>query len=119
MSEQAHTPGPWVAGWNGGLTGPTCPVSKPFVGSDEWLPIACGQECIAVVATPVKEWGVKGDLNANARLISAAPELLACAVPSDLEDAADIVEAENGFLARELRRQAAAQRAAIAKATQP
>jgi hypothetical protein len=69
-----HTPGPWVAGWNNGKTGPTTPVESPCV-ADQWkyTVVGYGTETVAIV---VKQDGRRrGDFNANASLIAAAPEL--------------------------------------------
>lgn len=73
---------------------------------------------VAIVPSKDAETYQDGDAvaEANARLIAAAPDLYEACCPSDLEDAADIVEAENAFLASELRKQATKQRAALSKA---
>lgn len=108
MTDAKHTPGPWEFGY--GYT----PGASSF---DLYGP--GGREVIAS-ASYENMWlsAYDADTNAaNARLIASAPDFFAACVPSDLEDAADIVGAENSFLASELRKQATAQRAAIARAT--
>jgi hypothetical protein len=76
MQSASHTPGPWVVGWNGGKTGPTCPsVSGPTVAGRN-LPFALvgiGLETIAICPQQ-REQSDGGE--ANARLIAAAPDLL-------------------------------------------
>ena len=108
---QAHTPGPWCAGWgNSGLTGPTTPSAHgPTTAGTEWTfsVVSCGTETIAIV--PDQE-GValrprRGTGDANARLIAAAPDMLsllerwaAVAGPSVLaeETRAAIAKAKGG-----------------------
>ncbi len=106
----AHTKGPWNVCAYGRFPGINAAGGTSIVvygdGSDEYMGIR-GTE----PHEPADE------VAANARLIASAPDFFAACVPSDLEDAADIVEAENSFLASELRKQATAQRAAIARAT--
>ena len=109
--ETKHTPGPWVAGWNGGLTGPTCPSGKPFAAEQDYVPVAMNDECVAIVAVPDARHGIGGTAEANARLIAASPELLeAC---DDLMlmvcEAAQLGHFDNERFAKA--------RAAIAKAT--
>ena len=76
MSAVKHTPGPWVVGYGNGLTGPTTPSMNAFCGGSNWAyePVSKGMETIAVC--PIQAEGHKGDYEANARLIAAAPELL-------------------------------------------
>jgi hypothetical protein len=78
-----HTPGPWSVGWQQGKCGATCPGSRPFVGGEEWPfeLVGYGYETIAIV--PKQAEGDRftvvrgGAYEANARLIAAAPEMLA------------------------------------------
>jgi hypothetical protein len=74
--KETFTPGPWDAGWGIGLSGPTTPgISAPFCGGDDWPyePVRKGEETIAVCP---KQDVHAGSHTANARLISAAPDLL-------------------------------------------
>lgn len=74
MSDTKFTPGPWVPGWIGGKTGPTCPAPLgPTCGGKDWgyLPVGYGMETVAIVVQQDR----KGDLNANAHLIAAAPDM--------------------------------------------
>ncbi len=71
-----HTKGEWIKGYNKGLTGPTTPVSPSPVCDDkrEYIPISIRQETIAIVILP--ENNNKEEMEANAKLIATAPELL-------------------------------------------
>lgn len=66
MTQTTHTPGPWEV-----LAGP------------EWGGFTVGGQ--RIVAT-MREWGFPGEAEANARLIAAAPDLLAA-----LESAEDVL----------------------------
>ena len=86
MSEVKHTLGPWVVGCGpDGVTGPTTAnVSGPTVAGRTWnyAVVSCRKETIAIIpAVRSDGYGYEAaqDLDAmfaNARLISAAPELL-------------------------------------------
>jgi hypothetical protein len=109
-----HTPGPWrsiIDDTGGQWSGwPLCITAE---NEDDKTVVRTGGQW-------PYEWDAatsQREAVANASLIASAPDFFAACVPSDLEDAADIVEAENSFLAAELRKQATAQRAAIRKAT--
>ncbi len=101
---QTHTPGPWLYAPTGKATAPELRV----VGAD-LAEVACTQHCFRDQAVNI----------ANARLIAAAPELLAAlktalAAMADLADAAgDSEEWNEGGYAHEACNQA---RAAIARA---
>jgi len=58
MSAGKHTPGPWKVRENGGLM-------KAVEANKDWLVYACGRDYMG-----------REELEANARLIAAAPELL-------------------------------------------
>jgi hypothetical protein len=83
----AHTPS-WVAGYGDGVTGPKTPSFVPTVldairhrewesGQSTYYPdpfytvVSCGKDTVAIVP------GEKDERERNARLIAAAPELLA------------------------------------------
>lgn len=68
----------WGAGWGTGLTGPTTPAVSPVCSGKDWpyTPVHCGMETIAIC--PEQE-GCPGSGEKHARLIAAAPELLAVA----------------------------------------
>ena len=70
------TKGEWVNGWNGGLTGPTTPNSpNPTVDNDrKYTPVSIGMETIAIVIQ--QENDSIEELDANSKLIAAAPNLL-------------------------------------------
>lgn len=96
MNNTKHTPGPWHIGMKPG----------PMIyGSDS-----------SQVADLRADLLDKGERAANARLIAAAPELLACLIDAVrcLEFAAPIIEAPENSAYRETIAQA---RAAIVKAT--
>ena len=74
MSKLKHTPGPWVNGYGDGVTGPTCPSALgPTCAGNEWdyTVVSKNMETIAII--PKQENGI---MDSNARLISAAPEML-------------------------------------------
>lgn len=58
MSRGKHTPGPWKVRENGGLM-------QSVEAKRDWLVFKCGRDFMA-----------REELEANARLIAAAPELL-------------------------------------------
>ena len=70
------TKGEWVNGWNKGLTGPTTPSSRnPTVDENrEFIPISNGMETVAIIIQ--QENNSMNELEANAKLIASAPELL-------------------------------------------
>ena len=69
------TKGEWVNGWGEGLTGVTTPRMSPTVDDNrEYTPISIGEETIAIVIQ--QENNKIEELNANAKLIAAAPDLL-------------------------------------------
>lgn len=69
------TKGEWVNGWGDGLTGPTTPKMSPTVNDGrKYTPISKGEETIAIIIQ--QENNKIEELNANAKLIAAAPELL-------------------------------------------
>ena len=75
MKEFKGTRGEWSKGWGEGLTGPTTPRTSPIVDEGrEYTPIANGKETIAIVIK--QENDSFEELEANAKLIAAAPELL-------------------------------------------
>lgn len=83
MSKSKHTPGPWVAGWGRGLTGPTTPsVGGACCGGKGWetFPVSRGTETIAICPVQTQGFGYRdkivGSAQANASLIAAAPEML-------------------------------------------
>lgn len=91
MSTQ-HTPGPWFAGYGEGLTGPTTPsFAGPCCGGKNWgyEPVRCGDRTIAICpnqeAAALRISDIKGSAAANARLIAAAPDMLA-ALQATLQD---------------------------------
>ncbi len=82
-----HSKGKWVNGYNGGVTGPTTPVSEPTVaesvaqydykhGHQQTEPeiqhtiVSCNKQTIAIIPTCVDEG------EANAQLIALAPAML-------------------------------------------
>lgn len=71
-----HTEGEWVNGWGNGLTGPTTPrAGSPTVDNDrKFIPISIGRETIAIVIEQINN--SKEELEANAKLIAGAPDLL-------------------------------------------
>lgn len=100
-TKTAHTPGPWrIRGTNYGYT--TCYVlGPPHKDGGDYAPI-----CVA-------------DTEANARLIAAAPELLAALEECEkdlIRSSNDAYDAEADSLAKRFMRTAKAARAAIAKA---
>jgi hypothetical protein len=70
----SHTPGPWQVGYGKGVTGPR---AAPLVYLDETgcfeLPIRAGNLPVAWILST----GSYGKEDADARLIAAAPDLLA------------------------------------------
>lgn len=120
-SVAGHTQGPWVLGWNGGLTGPTTPSSAgPCAGGRGWgfQPVSKGMETVAICPNGSLGKEPDGRALANARLIVAAPDLLAVAIKShepyvglDEEDIRCLYGADEADLAMALRD-------AIAKATE-
>ena len=76
MKEFKGTKGEWVNGWGEGLTGPTTPRYPNPTADDnrEYTPISKGEETIAIIIQ--QENNKIEELNANAKLIAAAPELL-------------------------------------------
>ena len=75
MKEFKGTKGKWVNGWGEGLTGPTTPKNNPTADDNrKYTPISKGEETIAIVIQ--QENNKIEELNANAKLIAAAPELL-------------------------------------------
>lgn len=88
-----HTSAPWVNGWGEGLTGPNTP-SEPTVSYSlhhyDWqrnkrdypkaveyyIPISIGTDTIAIVVGPNRE--------SDAKLIAAAPDLLAVCKAANL-----------------------------------
>jgi hypothetical protein len=103
------TPGPWVVGYGSGLTGPTTPsVTGPTCAGRDWghVPVSSGKDTVAIVPAcvvrrPDGDQQDEDQMNANARLIAAAPDLLEA-----LEKIGKCDKSINGHLAR----------AAIAKA---
>ena len=74
MNKLKHTPGPWVNGYGDGVTGPTCPSALgPTCAGYEWdyTVVSKNMEVISII--PKQENGI---MEANARLIAAAPEML-------------------------------------------
>lgn len=72
----AFTPGPWVRGWNGGKSGPTCPnIEGPTVAGREWRfdLVGVARETLAIIPLPAN--GSLDEMDANASLIAAAPEM--------------------------------------------
>lgn len=76
--EKKWTPGPWVSGWNGGKTGPTCPSAEGVTcGDSKYLPVGYGTETVAIVVMQdVNTASRFGSLEANANLVAAAPDLV-------------------------------------------
>ena len=75
MEEFKGTKGEWIKGWGEGLTGPTTPRTDPTVDEGrEYIPIANGMATIAIVIK--QENDSISELESNAKLIAAAPELL-------------------------------------------
>ena len=68
------TKGEWSKGWGDGLTGPTTPNRPTVEEGREYIPIANGMETIAIVIK--QENNSINELEANAKIIEAAPELL-------------------------------------------
>jgi hypothetical protein len=86
-----HTPGPWIQGWNGGVTGPTTPSTsgatvEEFLAIHRWkensaIPYPKSSEFYDLVVSP--EGGYNRviaicphpDGSANAALIARAPAL--------------------------------------------
>ena len=69
----------WVSGWNGGKSGPTCPsCSGATVAGDKWgiIPVGPGRHTVAIVVQQDHEGG-EAEMETNAHLIAAAPELYA------------------------------------------
>ena len=93
-----HTPGPWA-------------ISDNMRGIDNLLVAG-----VTSNAEPIANCGIGKTGKANARLIAAAPDLLACLIDAvrSLEFAAPIIEAPENSAYRETIADA---RAAIAKAT--
>lgn len=101
--ETKHTPGPWRTGTPYATGGNQC-RRVPIVGGDN----GPDEEVIAVVGG-----GLASPCDANARLISAAPELLEA-----LEDLASLAEAAMREVGEyDIEAELADARAAIAKAT--
>lgn len=97
MSAAKHTPGPWVLDWN---------VSRIDVFSSD------SAVMVASVRRSAMSEGIDSQARANARLIAAAPDLLAALVEvTDRLDAFSVSANLNTRLALETAR------AAIAKAT--
>ena len=89
MKEFKGTKGEWIKGWGEGLTGPTTPRTKPTVdGGREYIPIANGMATIAIVIK--QENDSISELESNAKLIAAAPELLKAAIKA-LNDCCDLI----------------------------
>ena len=76
MRKEKFTNGPWVNGWNGGKTGPTCPGDEVTVSGRKWeiIPIGIGVETCAIAVRQEGKNGLK-EMESNAHLIAAAPEL--------------------------------------------
>ena len=75
MSKQSKDE--WVSGWNGGKSGPTCPsCSGATVAGGNWgiVPVGPGRRTVAIVVQQDHECGA-AEMEANAHLIAAAPEL--------------------------------------------
>ena len=69
------TKGDWVNGYGNGLTGPTTPSFYPSCDEDrKYIPVSINMETIAIVIQP--ENNSIEQMYANAKLISAAPDLL-------------------------------------------
>lgn len=104
-----HTPGPWRIS-----------SFEPSSGGTNRMVMGADNFAVAYISGRTE-----AEHEADARLIAASPSLFAVLTgaggisPEEMEDAADLVEAENGYLGRQLRGAAIAARAAIAKATQP
>lgn len=71
-----HTQGEWVKGYGNGLTGPTTVISPGIAGGIGWeyIPISKNQETVAIVIMP--ENLSTNEMEANAKLIAAAPDML-------------------------------------------
>jgi hypothetical protein len=80
MSEgkEKFTPGPWVEGWNGGLTGPRCAFTLFLDSPDRRLSyrVVSGQEMRLVCIIPDGEHAAGNEGN-DAALIAAAPDMYA------------------------------------------
>lgn len=79
MAETKHTPGPWepvtqARGWG------VDPADNEDSGTCVWHEIAAGEKVVAIAVDGNPGWGTATPLlDANARLIAAAPDLLAAA----------------------------------------
>lgn len=83
MSENAErkekfTPGPWVEGWNGGLTGPRCAFTVFLDGQGRRLDyrVVSGPDMRLVCIIPDGEHA-EGNEGNDAALIAAAPDMYA------------------------------------------
>ena len=71
MREKSVVKEKWIAGWNGGKTGPTCPF-HPCAGDVFYTPIGPGMETRAIAVSENSE----EEATRYANLIAAAPALL-------------------------------------------
>ena len=81
----AHTPGPWEVGRGAGWI-----VTRPHAVGRREAALAIGMTpAYSLISAPTCKWFKDGEAEANARLIAAAPDLLAA-----LEALADVPDVQ-------------------------
>lgn len=112
-----YTKGKWVKGWGNGLTGPTTISARAVCAGGQdwrWMPVSNGKETIGIAV--MQENLCPDELEANAKLMAAAPEMLEALLK--LQDVIERAAAQNCVHAIE-KDEVNMINAAIAKAVQP
>lgn len=115
MSGVKHTPGPWRIDVNGSEN-----WSVDYEGPSSTFMTICAQgrrEPVGFAVEPTA-WGSDEEIEANARLIAAAPDLLEALEPEFMDAVAAVLDANNCHAtAGSVRNYAIKQRAALSRAT--